>query len=721
MAGTRGGLASPHTESGRHLLAQSRRVQGVQSPGTRDYGIPEGGFAAVREDLKTMMVASQDFFPADFQEPHGPHYGGLMIRLAWHCSGSYRRSDGRGGCDGGRIRFDPELNWDDNANLNNALKLLEPIKEKYGSTLSWGDLIILAGTTAIEFMGGPVLGFCGGRVDDVDGGDSLILGPSPEQEELTPCQNIGMQGECQSPLGPTTVGLIYVNPEGPVTAHGDPVASGIDIREAFSRMGFNDAESVALIGGGHAFGKTHGACLTPPCGEEPLLGIGPNTFTSGFEGAWTTIPTTWSNQFFTNLLDFSWQETTGPGGKLQWAPMDSSLPIIMLTSDLALAADPDYLPISTEFASNITALEDTFAHAWYRLMNGDMGPASRCINEDPDNIPSPQWWQYPIPTASGRAVDYVGARALVQDLIDENRDNIAAFSNLALRCASTYRATDHRGGCNGARIRLAPESEWRENEGTQQALAALESIKVAIPDLSYADLIVLAGQTALEASGDVKLSFCGGREDVEDAAGSEGLAPRYYTPAVVSVRDDMDVKGLSPHEGVALYGIPTSGDRNTVISKSGTNNVLSNQYFIDLLVRNGNFTEYELALLGLEFRPIVEEYAADEEFFLTMFKAGWTKMMNADRFDGPVNSVCDSRVDPTLEEETRATGLEIGEISGGGEARDGEEVDTSSFPEEMSSDSATAGRSGSEEAKSSGTIPGMAVGLVLAAATAFAL
>jgi catalase-peroxidase len=575
-----------------------------------------------------------------------------MIRLAWHCNGSYRESDGRGGCDGGRIRFDPELNWPDNANLNNALKLLEPIKEKYGSKLSWGDLIVLAGTTAIEYMGGPVLGFCGGRVDDIDGSDSLILGPSPEQEELTPCQSIGKQGMCDSPLGPTTMGLIYVNPEGPVTAPGDPLASGVDIRDAFSRMGFNDRETVALVGGGHAFGKSHGACATPPCGEEPMVGIGPNTFTSGIEGAWTTIPTTWSNQYFTNLFNYEWEQIRGPGGAIQYQP-NVSLPIMMQNTDIAFSVDSDYLPITQEFANNITALEEDFAHVWYRLMVGDMGPPVRCINENPEDIPPPQWWQHPIPESNetDAEVDYFRARAMVQDMIDEDEDNIAAFSNLALRCASTFRATDYRGGCNGAKIRFPPESEWPENEGTAEALATLEPIKQAVPGISYADLIVLAGQTAIEAASDVKLSFCGGRGDALDAAGSEILAPRYHNTSLLTIRDDMQVKGLTPHEGVALFAIPTSTDDLTSISRAtGTNNELSNEYFINLLARaddamDDGYSEFELALLDPEFKPIVEEYAEDEELFLEVFSAAWTKMMNADRFDGPVGNICDSRND----------------------------------------------------------------------------
>ena len=348
---------------------------------TGDGGVPVGGFEAVKESLKALYTDSQEFWPADFAGTvGGANYGGFFIRLAWHCSGSYRESDGRGGCDGGRIRYDPELNWADNANLDKALQLLKPIKAEYGQLLSWGDLIVLAGTTAIEAMGGPVLGFCGGRIDDADGSDSLKLGPSPEQEEIGPCQSLdpNLQGKCLSvddtALGTTTVGLIYVNPGGPVGAEGDPIASGADIRRAFGRMGFDDKESVALIGGGHAFGKCHGACANPPCGD----GKGLNTFTSGFEGQWTTTPTEWSNEYFRSLFDFTWSNSTGPGGSLQWAPEGSTVPdIIMLTTDIALSKDELYKPIAAEYASNIGALQTDFAAAWYRLTSADRGPSTR--------------------------------------------------------------------------------------------------------------------------------------------------------------------------------------------------------------------------------------------------------------------------------------------------------------------------------------------------------
>ena len=568
-----------------------------------------------------------------------------MIRLAWHCAGSYRDTDGRGGCDGGRIRFDPELNWPDNANLNNALKLLEPIKEKYGSKLSWGDLVILAGNAAIESMGGPVLGFCGGRIDDADGSDSLILGPSEEQEALAPCQSLmpSRQGECNyvkgSPIGPTVVGNIYIEPPGPHGKVGDAKASAEDLRWTFSKMGFNDTETVALSGGGHAFGKAHGACANPPCGD----GVGKNTFTSGFEGAWTTQPTTWTNQYFTNLLNFKYNKTTSPAGNLQWFPVDGPN-IIMFTSDLALVNDDNYTKISKKYASDITALEHDFMHAWYKLTNADMGPHSRCIGE---NIPPPQLFQHPLPLKAEprnedghkhEDINYIDVRSKIQELLETDPDNSAAFVHLAYQCASTYRDTDYKGGCNGARIRFPPESEWEANEGTAETLSTLSEVKEMFPDVSISDIIVLAGQTALENEGLKAMKFCGGRVDAEDAHGSEILAPRVYDIPLITITDDMAVKGLARKAGVALTA------RHT----------LSNRFFKELLVANetaseGKFSEHDMALLSdPELKAIVEEYAANENVFHDEFAKAWTKLMIADRFDGPFANACEGVDDVTL-------------------------------------------------------------------------
>jgi len=560
-----------------------------------------------------------------------------MIRLAWHCSGSYRESDGRGGCDGGRIRFDPELNWDDNANLNNALKILEPIKEKFGSKLSWGDLVVLAGNTAIEEMGGPIFGFCGGRIDDPDGANSLILGPSDIQEQISPCVSIGEQGRCMSPLGPTTVGLIYVNPAGPVGNESMPKASGADIRQAFTRMGFNDRESVALIGGGHAFGKCHGACASPPCGTGDLEGIGNNTFTSGFEGAWTTRPATWTNEYFNNLFDFNWTVGTGPGGSPQWAPDGEGSPdIMMLTTDIALSEDETYKPISKEYAADLSSLENDFKKAWYRLTTGDMGPPARCLG---DETPEAQPWQNVLPAPPTDLLDYVPIRSEIQSLIDSKNTNLPAFAKLAWNCASTFRETDYRGGCNGARIRFEPESDWESNAGASDAISTLKPVKVKYPDVSYADLIVLAGQTAIEAAGGKPMKFCAGRTDASNGDGSDILAPRIYPDTVISIEDDMHVKGLTLRQGTALFAVPTGA-------------TLSNKYFEDLVADNGSFTDEEKALLQEPFKPIVDEYIADNDVFLMEFEAAWTTMMTADRFDGPTRNSC--------------TGVDHATLDGGG-------------------------------------------------------
>lgn len=339
----------------------------------------------------------------------------------------------------------------------------------------------------------------------------------------------------------------------------------------------------------------------------------------------------------------------------------------MLTTDIALSVDPIYEPISRDFTQNITALEHQFGHAWYRLTTSDMGQRERCLNENPKDIPADQWWQYPLPKSeeTAKAEEYVAARTKIDDMLEEDSRNVAAFANLAYRCASTFRATDFRGGCNGARIRFPPENEWPENAGTADALSKLETVKEAHPSISYSDLIVLAGHAAVEKSlANETMPFCAGRVDAQDGAGSEVLAPRYYTPPVVSIRDDMQVKGLTPREGVALFAIPSSaaiqgGDSATSIARSipasTTLDMISNEYFVRLLDGNGNFTIYELALLEDEFRPIVEEYAAEDvSNFNEAFLAAWTKMMTADRFDGPVDNACAGVKTPTTQEELDA-------------------------------------------------------------------
>lgn len=401
----RAALPANHPDVASYNAKMISSMRSADIPFVQPKSFSELDLDAVKKDIVAMLTVSQSFWPADFG-----NYGPFLIRQAWHCSGSYRRSDGRGGCDGGRQRFEPELSWADNTNLDKAKTLLWPIKDKYGAALSWGDLMILAGDTAIESMGGPWFGFCGGRIDDADGSASTLLGPTKEQQELDPCP---VNGQCKSPLGTTTVGLIYVNPEGPMGVP-DPIGSAGDVRDTFARMGMDDRETVALIGGGHTFGKAHGACKLgpgPSPAEDPANpwpGLCANgTFTSGFEGAWSSTPTQWSNNYFTELVNNEWENFIGPGGHYQWRIMGNpSSKLMMLTSDMSLLNDPlmKYQPIVTEFAQNVTAFAQAFGAAWYKLTTRDMGPVTRCLGK---YVPPAQPFQNPLPAVapvSGTAV-----------------------------------------------------------------------------------------------------------------------------------------------------------------------------------------------------------------------------------------------------------------------------------------------------------------------------
>jgi catalase-peroxidase len=451
------------------------------------------------------------------------------------------------------MRFDPEHSWDDNRNLDKALELLVPIKEKYGAKLSWGDLIVLAGDTAIQSMGGPILGFCGGRVDDLDGSASIKLGPTSEQESIMPCRSIGQDGNCSAPLGAIQLELIYVDPAGHMGVP-DPVGSVPDIRSTFARMGMNDTETVALTGGAHSFGKAHGACAGTPCGQgTDLVGKGPNTVTSGFEGPWTSTPTEWNNEYFNNLLDMTYNLTQSPAGKPQWEPTDG-MPLMMLTADMAFLEDDTYSELVSTYASDITELETQFKYAWYKLTTRDMGPIEKCLG---NMVPPAQDFQRALPAAPATPPDFVPIRSMIQTIMNSAPDTpIPEMTNLAYRCAFTYRETDHAGGCNGARIRFSPEKDWPENAGTQETLEKLQPVKNAFPAISFADLIVLSGQAAVESAGGNRMPFCGGRTDATNADLSGVLAPRHYVPATVSIRDDMEVKGLTAKQMVALAGRP---------------------------------------------------------------------------------------------------------------------------------------------------------------------
>lgn len=647
---------------------------------------------AVKKDLQEMFKTSQDFWPSDYG-----NYAPFFVRLAWHNTGSYRTSDGRGGADGGRQRFDPERSWDDNTNLDKARHLLWPIKEKYGSGLSWGDLIVFAGNTAVESMGGPVLGFCAGRIDDPDGFWSEELGPTELQMAREPCP---VNGQCMEPLGSTTIGLIYLNPEGPMSQP-LPEASSLEVRDAFDRMNMNDSETVALIGGGHAFGKTHGACPNGP-GLPPIddpvnpwpglcgTGKGADAFTAGFEGPWTTKPTSWDNEYFHNLLNHTWEHWVGPGGRNQWrvtpisdnpvgpGPQGGSEKTMMLTSDVSLLYDPTgkYQELIKTFADEPATFDNAFKHAWYKLTTRDMGPVTRCVG---NNIPPVQPFQYPLPMAPAVLADFSLVKEdLVKAIAPSSTSTVVApnygafFVRLAWQCAKTFRVTDYLGGCNGARIRFSPQKDWPENAGLDAALKLLEPVKAKYGDkLSWADLIVLAGNTGIEMAGGRTMKFCGGRTDAVEGSGSQYLEPRItgdWTDTTDLLKQTLLLLGLTNREMIVLMGgghsIGSMHEDRTGFTGQWTKDTtkISNDYFENLLsedwekytVSGSKKVQYKAKTADLymlktdlllkydaAFLAIAQDFASDNDQFLDEFALAWTKVMNADRFDGPVGNVCD--------------------------------------------------------------------------------
>ena len=502
---------------------------------------------AVIQDLKALMTDSQEWWPADFG-----HYGGLMIRMAWHSAGTYRISDGRGGAGAGQQRFAPLNSWPDNANLDKARRLLWPIKQKYGRKISWADLMILAGNVALESMGFKTFGFAGGRAD-VWEPEELFWGP-----EGTWLGDERYSGERQlaDPLGAVQMGLIYVNPEGP-NGKPDPVAAAKDIRETFFRMAMNDAETVALIAGGHTFGKTHGAGDPSFIGPEPEAGAleeqglgwkskhgkgcGPDTITGGPEVVWSQTPTKWSNYFFENLFKYEWELVKSPAGAQQWQakgaepsipdPFDKSKKRVptMLTTDLSLRLDPAYEKISRRFLERPDEFADAFARAWFKLTHRDMGPIARYLGP---LVPKETLiWQDPVP--AGEKVSDADITALKTKILSSGL-TVSQLVSTAWASASTFRGTDKRGGANGARIRLSPQKDWEVNQPAQlrTVLAKLEEIQKGFgKKVSLADLIVLGGSAAVEkaakdAGVDVKVPFSPGRGDAsQDQTDVESFAP----------------------------------------------------------------------------------------------------------------------------------------------------------------------------------------------------
>ena len=498
--------------------------------------------AAVKDDLRAMMTDSKDWWPADYG-----HYGGLMIRMAWHSAGTYRIEDGRGGAGTGNHRFAPLNSWPDNGNLDKARMLLLPIKQKYGRKISWADLMILAGNVALESMGFKTFGFAGGREDIYAPEDDIFWGP---ETEWLADQRYSGDRELANPLGAVQMGLIYVNPEGP-NGNPDPVASGRDIRETFRRMAMNDVETVALTAGGHTFGKAHGAGSPDLVGAEPEgapieqqgtgwknahgTGVGGDTTTSGIEGAWTPTPTQWDNSYFDMLFGYDWELTKSPAGAQQWKPSDPAAAELvpdahdparrhapmMTTADMAMRMDPVYEPISRRFHENPEEFADAFARAWFKLTHRDMGPKARYLGPE---VPAEDLiWQDPVPAVDHALVGEAEIASIKERLVASGL-TVGELVSTAWAAASTYRNSDKRGGANGGRIRLSPQVEWEVNDPDQlrRVLSVLEGIKAELEaagtKISMADLVVLGGCAAVESAAraagvDIVVPFAPGRTD----------------------------------------------------------------------------------------------------------------------------------------------------------------------------------------------------------------
>ncbi|MEN9633673.1 MAG: Catalase-peroxidase [Verrucomicrobiota bacterium] len=664
---------------------------------------------ALKKDLGALMTASQDWWPADFG-----HYGPFFIRMAWHSAGTYRTADGRGGAGAGQQRFAPLNSWPDNTNLDKARRLLWPLKQKYGKKISWADLMILTGNCALESMGFKTFGFGGGRADVWEPEEDVYWGA--ESTWLGDKRYSGDR-DLENPLAAVQMGLIYVNPEGP-NGHPDPLGSARDIRETFARMAMNDEETVALIAGGHTFGKTHGAAPASHVGPEPEAaglaeqglgwvntygsGKGAHTITSGIEVIWTTTPTQWSNNYFENLFRYEWELMKSPAGANQWVAKDAAATVpdaydatkqhrpTMLTTDIALRADPAYEKISRRFLANPDQFADAFARAWFKLTHRDMGPKALYLGSE---VPAENLlWQDPIPAVDHPLVDVNDLVALKAAILTAGLST-AELVSTAWASAATFRGSDKRGGANGARIRLAPQKDWDANQPARLAkvLKALEVIQQAFnaaqtsgKKVSLADLIVLGGVAAIEhaakkAGHDVTVPFTPGRtdaaQDQTDAASLAVLEPtadgfrnylktRYTLPAEQLLVDKAQLLGLTAPEMTVLVGGLRVLNANHGKSAHGvfTNRpeTLTNDFFVNLLdmghvvkptspaeelfelrdraTGDVKWTATRVDLVfgsNSQLRAIAEVYAESDAQvkFVHDFVAAWHKVMNADRFD----------------------------------------------------------------------------------------
>lgn len=592
--------------------------------------------AEVKKDLTHLMTDSQDWWPADYG-----HYGPFFIRMAWHSAGTYRVADGRGGASAGTLRFAPLNSWPDNGNLDKARRLLWPIKKKYGKKLSWADLMILTGNVALESMGFETFGFGGGREDVWEPEGDIYWGP---ETEWLGDQRYSGDRDLENPLGAVQMGLIYVNPEGP-NGKPDPIASARDIRETFARMAMNDEETVALVAGGHTFGKTHGAGDAAQVGVEPegapienqgfgwlnSMGTGNagDTITSGLEGAWTPTPITWDNSYFDTLLGYEWELTHSPAGAQQWTPKngagDNTVPDahdpnkkhapMMATTDLALIKDPAYLEISKRFHENPDQLADAFARAWFKLTHRDMGPVSRYLGSE---VPNEKLiWQDPVPAVQGELIEESDVAALKKAVLASGV-SISALISTAWASASSYRSTDKRGGANGARVRLAPQKDWAVNDPSQLAdvIAVLEKIQAEFnannspKQVSIADLIVLAGDAGVEtaaknAGQEINLAFHPGRTDASQEE-TDVLSVGYLETQADGFRnyisntndrhgeelllDKAQMLSLTAPEMTVLVGGMRVLNANTGASQNGVfthqTDKLTNDFFVNLYDMN---------------------------------------------------------------------------------------------------------------------------------------